>query len=396
MTVHSLNAFNVLGISGAESPISALLSALLQSREVPSDALLSALRGNPVVASVVELRASTEVRFKGLHANRRADLVIDWIDSARNSHQLILEVKLFAHEGEDQTHDYVFARESWRERHREQVDAFSVTVVEQTETQFAFLTLFGEAAESPSFKAIRFASLIGALRAYRGLRDARGILASDLAEQLEEAEECSQLTLERPLSDLFANARTATLDAQFGVFVRFVNAAAELGGFLPPTTYRGNGVGRRWFGAHLARPHWSHPHSRTRRPTDFVPLRDFYVHFQPRIHINRNGEATRMDIGAYDELLPYFPERGFEKHVQDGDLRDAFRAARRQRVALMFESLPALNWRRSGHRNQFAAWVHEVDLNEESGKLAGMVATELKKAADAIEVALVGRWPSAN
>lgn len=369
----SWNAFTILGVAGAEVPICRLLSQLIQSTDVQPEPMLRALLGRPVAEGASISSVTTEQGFSGNRSRRRADLIVDWFDAKGVPRRLVLEVKLYAHEGEDQTLDYL--RCDWSK-----VGTSAAHACSNCEIDFVYLTLFGDKAKASEFRAVSFVDLAGALSGYSHLPDSRGFLARDLHELFSEAATRGLWDDSTPLHGGLVRA-VGSLDMRYQIFRRFCELLAEQSDLDLHGTYRGGGQGRSWFGAHLTRPNWFNHASWSSEVFD--PQRDWWVAFQPRLNFPTNGSEPRLDVGLYLETAPYRSQDKVRSLPGGPVLFEQYSAVREERIARIGSCLSE-RWRPQGRWNQAFA-LTEIDQTVPMSALLEQTANELKLAASQID-----------
>jgi hypothetical protein len=387
------NTFTLLGIADSELHLCRLLRRLLECTRVPREPLLAALLGGATPAHVRHLEVRTEVPFGGSRKRRRADLVVHWSDDAGGCSQLVIETKIFAGEGKDQTRDYVEAQPTWDRLRAEFVADHGLEVRQRAPTRFVFLTLFGETASAAAMSPLSLLALTPALRGYAG-HGTLGRLAGDYAEILETSVDSATPTPDRTFADQLRSSESAPLDARFVLFRHLADAVvAQLGAAAAlrcVSTYRASYQARTWFGAQLARPHWRNEFSPRRLLSDFDPRRDFWLHFQICLVLPiAAGPAAFLELGFYDELLPYQSREEFRRSLANTpDLVAVHARLRKERVLRAVAALRTIGWVPRGRSNQVAAWPARIAIDTTLPRLVDHLAPVIAEAADRIDAAL--------
>lgn len=240
----SVGVLELLGVLEREISISRLVGAALERSPVALDILT----GRPGRREDLELHTERAFVLPG-GRSRRADLLATWWQDG-GPHALVVEHKLFAGEGVDQSVDYAAARDlfaCWTQ------GRFRDRPGKSAQVSIVMLTLLGDPPRGEAVRHVRHIDLAPALAAIAG-DDAVARLAREWAGLVRDHAAMSALDANMLLAEAFPASEGPGLDPRYG---RFQNLArlierAGCGQFELHGTYRSGRSGRSWYGAHFA------------------------------------------------------------------------------------------------------------------------------------------------
>lgn len=364
----SVGMLELLGVLEREISISRLIGAALKRSPVALDILT----GRP--GQREDLEVHTERAFAlPSGRSRRADLLATWWQD-HGPHALVVEHKLFAGEGVDQSVDYAAARDlfaCWAK------DRFPDRPGKAAEVSIVMLTLLGDPPRGETVRHVRHIDLAPALAAIAG-DDAGASLAREWAGLVRDHAATSALDANTVLAEAFSAREGPGLDPRYGRFQYLAKLIEDAGcGQLElHGTYRSGRSGRSWYGAHFAlagtAPSWDRA---AKMPLN--PATDWWLHFQLRLEASSNSSLT---LGAFCETLPYVPQGIFNAEAGDATQRSAYRAARQslQEGFRRIADRPGSRWRARGDWCQIArfapTWEGEDSVTDVArGVAAAMV-----------------------
>jgi len=295
------NILEILGISGKEDVISNLLRYCLDVSPNFRAAFLQTIC--QIDSSDITIaRALTRVSTASAGI---PDLIIA-TEGSREKHLVILENKLKADEGSDQTVRYsspecvrdVKARVGWS----------GVPVSES----FVFLTLFpDQKPEAPVFCRTTYWNLLEATQDLPPLEDSTAQLLLDAWTSL--LAKFYSKNFISPEDILLAKLQeTDPLEGNYLYFKSFVQSLPLERGLEVEFTFRSSARGRRYFGAVISKPSW---HSGEMQETEGVyqlnANRHFNIHFEPQFHYLKGI----MELYLHYEVNPYHTAEWVVKHV---------------------------------------------------------------------------------
>lgn len=389
------NVLSILGVSSKEDVISNLLRYCIEASREFRDAFLSDICNVPSPSNA-RVQALTRV---STGESGVPDLVIA-VESPSEKHLVVLENKLKADEGKDQTVryssracvDYIKRRVGW-----------SGTTPSE---RFVFLTLFpDQKPAAAAFRLVTYQDLLDTMRPMLPITDPMALLLTDSWRALLE----TFYSKARPLDDDFLLAQLQEADPIEGNYLYFKSFIASLS--LPDDlsleyTFRASARGRRFFGAIISKPSW---HPAEMQEVDgrwqFDGTRHFNIHFEPQFHYLKGV----LELYVHYEINPYHPVKWVRKNI-DASAYRAYEVARADFVReLESKRIPNLtigggsnqiakarhtleNETVRGAREAISAFIHEVALNVDailSAEAKGSVRNESEQNAppDALEYA---------
>lgn len=326
----------LLGVHARETSISRLLARLIAEGNPD---LLRRLVGRPVAPSS-PITVATEWPFRSGKRNRRADILAAWREGTRGV-VLVIEHKINAFEGADQTADYVAAREAFAGWGRE-----ALGDTDGVDVQFRVVSLLGDPPADDGFAVVRYDELAPALRAAVP-GSALDTATRDWVRLITKHAAATRLDVEATLGDAFAPP-AGGYDPRFGRFVHLVAAIVAGTGNLVQRdgVYRTAASSRAWFGAHLTRPHWL-------LPAPHPDLAEPWLALQFRVYVAPS--AVQATLALYHEPREYQTLNAFQQRY--GDLEATYRADRNAFAGRLGERIRemSMRWRQSGHWCQIAA-----------------------------------------
>jgi hypothetical protein len=343
------NIFRILGVQGREDAVSnALAYAINNSAAFRNDFLSDICDKNPGLYR--DCRAYTRVSS----AHGIPDIVLV-CSSNSGADLVIIEQKLKADEGEDQTERYATpdSVKSLRQRLCPHLNG---------EASFVFLTLFpDQEPQSSLYRPKNHSALVHLLPKYVGKTSLAEILIYDWLSLVDKFyKKDTVLSSDNILSMLQDDEG---LESGYLYFRRIFSSLS-----LPPDMeidefFRASRQGRRYYGAKISKPSW-HPEEMAQR--DGVWQLDggtnFHIHFEAQYDVLRQS----MRVYLHYEIYPYQPEHWVVENVIHEEY-SAYRQ-RRQKFADRLRAENPRGWVISIGFNQIAR--AEVDF---SGQTSGLV-----------------------
>ena len=332
------NVLKVLGIAGKEDVISNLLQYCL---------VVSPLFRHAFLLNICEIQPSDVSRVRVLtrvstDSAGVPDLVVAVDDLGKNT-LVILENKLKADEGKDQTGRYS-SPECVRDiQHRLGLSGATVDV------KFVFLALYpDQKPQAPEFKQVTYKNLVEAVRNLPLLEDSLAqLLLNAWMSLLEDFYSNAAISDE---DFLLARLQTRDpLDGNYLYFKSFVQGISLQGGLEVENTFRSSAPGRRYYGAVISKPPW---HPREMKEINGVYQLDaeqnFSIHFEPQFHDLKGV----LELYLHYEVNPYQTKAWIDKHVSRTQY-DAYTRVRERFIeALRSRGIPDLLI--GGRSNQIA------------------------------------------
>lgn len=343
----SVGVLELLGVLEREISISRLVGAALERSPVALDILT----GRP--GRREDLEVHTERAFAlPSGRSRRADLLATWWQDG-GPHVLVVEHKLFAGEGVDQSVDYAAARDlfaCWAQ------DRFRDRPAKAAQVSIVMLTLLGDPPRGEAVRHVRHIDLAPPLAAIAG-DEAGARLAREWAGLVRDHAATSALDANMLLAEAFPAREGPGLDPRYGRFQNLARLVERIGcGQLElHGTYRSGRSGRSWYGAHFALAGTAPPWDRAAK-VPLNPATDWWLHFQLRLEASSDSSLT---LGAFCETLPYVPKGIFNAEAGDATKRSTYRAARKslQEGFRRIADRPDSRWRVRGDWCQIARFA---------------------------------------
>lgn len=294
----SQNLLEVLGVAEREDSITNLLRYCFLNSTPFRTTFLGRVCG--IAGPTDGWQAETRMQVKGFGT---PDLVL----SRRESDVLvIIENKLKAGEGEDQTERYAHSECVAEIRRR-------TGLSENAKEHLCFLTLFGEGAKSHRFRSVSYRALLGEpmpLGAGDPLADQ---LITALYALLTPFYRRAELNPDGRLLDQLADSDGAALD---GGYLGFLSLLDQLGSQLPTGVrvaypFRNSEQGRRYYGAVIARPSWESSAITKNGSAWALEADNHNVHLETQF----NALSRSFQLFVHYETNPYHPDRMLGKYV---------------------------------------------------------------------------------
>ncbi len=341
------NIFTVLGIQTKEDCVSNVLAfAINDSNEFRND-FLKAICG--IDEYPLECKAHTRVSTK---ESGVPDIVL--VCRYHDKHEIIvIENKLKAHEGDDQTVRY--SSDSCKQDlittfcQSDSLHSHEQTASDNTEFGFVFLTLFPD--EKPKagnvFKETTHKELIP-LKGIIPSSKLAGKLMDDWLTLLEKFYEKSRIADNDILVGKLHDEEH-DLDGGYLYFRTFV-AGLNLGnGLKKGGCFRNSGQGRHYYATTISKEGWHPGVIRSTNGSYFLDLETvFNIHFEPQFHV-LNG---KLDIYLHYELNPYHPVKWANANLPV-DQYEAYKQRRNRFYDLLEDNAPR-QWKLGNHSNQLA------------------------------------------
>ena len=300
------NVLSILGVSAKEDVISNLLRYCIEASPAIRDAFLAKVFNVPSLA-LTRVRALTRV---STDSSGIPDVVVA-AESAQEKYLVVLENKLKADEGDDQTIRY--CSRDCMESVKRRVGWSSVPVTES----FIFLTLFPDQRPAAgAFRSVSYQDVLNVMRVIpRPIDDPMAQLLLDSWMALLEQFYSKSLARENDL--LLARLQEADpLEGNYLYFKSFVDGLSMPDGLSVEETFRSSAKGRRYFGAVISKPSW-HPAEleqvHGRWPLDVA--RHFNIHFEPQFHYLKGI----LELYLHYEVNPYQPVKWVRAHVDPSE-----------------------------------------------------------------------------
>ncbi|MGB9419722.1 MAG: PD-(D/E)XK nuclease family protein [Candidatus Acidiferrum sp.] len=297
-----MNLLEVLGISSKEDVISNLLRYCLEVSPTFCKVFLDSICGI-CSSDLNKARAFTRI---STDSSGIPDLVIA-AESSRQRHLVILENKLKANEGDDQT-----VRYSSAECVREVKNRIGWSGIPVTET-FVFLTLFPDQEPGAQvFRRVTYEDLLKAAPAFEAVEDSLAhLLLEAWVSLLKRFYSKGSVSPEDFL--LTKLQETDPLEGNFLYFKSFVETLSLSRNLTVEQTFRSSAQGRRFFGAIISKDSW-HP-AEMQELSEKYELdgrKHFNIHFEPQFHYLKGV----MELYVHYEVNPYQTAEWVKTHVR--------------------------------------------------------------------------------
>jgi hypothetical protein len=310
------NILEILGITSKEDVISNLLRYCIDVSPGFRAAFLQTIcqiDSSDITNTRVLTRVSTD-------STGIPDLIIAAEDT-REKHLVIIENKLKADEGSDQT-----VRYSMPECVRDIKDRLKWLDVPVSES-FIFLTLFpDQEPKSSVFHQTTYLELLNATKDFQSIEDPTAQLLFDAWKSL--LMTFYSKSFVSPDDLLLAKLQeTDPLEGNYLYFKSFFQNLSLERNLVTEFTFRSSALGRRYFGAVISKPSW-HPEVMQKKEGGYHlnAQRNFNIHFEPQFHYLTGvmGLYIHYEINPYDtvrEVLKYVPADQYKNYVS---VRDRF------------------------------------------------------------------------
>jgi len=291
------NILEVLGVESKEDVVSNLLRfAIAES---------SAFRRAFVVAAGAELRewSAHTVRTRASVTGAGIPDIVVGLESKEGSQLLMIENKLRAEEGDDQTERYA----------ADSVIASLASTLglrHPPVTTLVFLTLFpDEVPASPRFSTMTYEKILNHVATYeRGENALVDELTSALFDVLSRFYAAGSVGVSDHLMERLSGR--SALEGEYLYFRSFIRRIELPGGLEHGRFFRQSNPGRRYYGAQISKPSWK-PDKMPLDPKTwelvgaFEPRRHFSVHFE----LQHNVLNGILRIYLHYEINPYNTEK---------------------------------------------------------------------------------------
>lgn len=276
------------------------------------------------------------------------DILIN-IEQEKGVHSLIIiENKLKAKEGEDQTKKY-----SSQKMVNKLKGKFSI---ENVNKYFIFLTLFPEQTpSSDKFKKITYEDL---LKVRYNNDSIITRLLRDFSKILEEFYNCREIN---PNDNIFKKLYSVPeIDGGYLYFKTFINNLALDKSLNIEEFFRGSKTGRKYYGARISKSAWHPSKMNIDKPEDFVPKENFNIHFEPQYDVLNK----KLILYLHYEVNPYQTKNWVEEHIPKTKYDKYLKKRNKVKDKLKNKDLEDLKI--SGYTNQIAkATIDFQDKNAE-------------------------------
>jgi hypothetical protein len=215
---------------------------------------------------------------------------------------IIIENKLKAEEGDDQTSSY--ASDECIERLRGVLNLQGEVI-----PHFVFLTLFpDQVPQDAHFSSANYLHLHEGLKDYEpGESSTADRLVADLDLLLGEFYECGQLSR----SDLVLEKlkQQCSLDGAYLYFRSFLREIPLPDSLVLEDFFKASALGRRYYGAQISKHSW-HPEEYVEL-SQFNPQRHFNIHFEPQYGVL----SETFSLYLHYEINPYQTKKIAQEHI---------------------------------------------------------------------------------
>jgi len=264
------------------------------------------------------------------------DIVID-IEQKKEKHFLIIiENKLKAKEGTDQTKKY-----SSQEVINKLKNKFEIDKVNK---DYVFLTLFpDQEPASDRFKKITYEDL---LKIEYKTNSVIEKLLSDFFKIVQEFYKCKNINSKDNIYKKLSSV--LELDGGYLYFKSLIKSldldkSLNVEGF-----FRMNRSGRKIYGARISKPVWHPSKMDLENPKKFEPKKDYNIHFEPQYNV-LNG---KLNLYLHYEVNPYKPKKWVNKNIPERRYNEYW--ATREKVQNKLKNKDLVNLKISGRTNQIA------------------------------------------
>lgn len=302
------NILTILGIASKEDVITNLLRYCIEVSPLFRQAFLENIC-DVQVSKVSKVIAHTRI---STGSNGVPDLILA-LDGSDKKTLIVLENKLKADEGEDQTSRYS-SFECMQEIKR-QLDWAQVDV----DVKFVFLTLHPDQEPVQVFRLVTYKELLETVRKLPPVEDPLAQLLLDAWEAL--------------LQDFYSNAAIAErdlllaklnqmdpLEGNYLYFKSFAQSISLQGGLEVEYPFRSSAQGRRYFGVVISKDTW-HPMEMKRIDGAYQldARKNCNIHFELQFHCLKGT----LELYLHYEVNPYQPKAWMNKNVSHAE-HDAF------------------------------------------------------------------------
>lgn len=287
---------SVLGVAAKEDAITNLLAYCIDVEPLFRDTFLRTICNiEPGDNCRVKIETRPRTGTSGL-----PDLILA-VEASEKRYLVVLENKLEADEGKDQTKRY--ASPECIRSIKKRIEWCEATA----EERFIFLTLFpDQEPEENKFIHKTYNDLLEAINSPLTLTDSLAlILLEAWRSLLRQFYSNSVLAHDLPLLQALQPQDRDPLDGSYLRFSGFVRRLSIVQG-LEVKPFKSGGLGRQYFGAVINKAHW-HPEVMQKINGQYHqldPLRHFNIHFEPQLHcLEQIDKSFRLYL--HYELNPY-------------------------------------------------------------------------------------------
>jgi hypothetical protein len=293
------NILKILGVEAREDVISNLIAYALTASKSFRSIFLRSVCGQDAKA-YRSLAAFTRISVgePGI-----PDLIIVALKDG-SVDLIVIENKLKAEEGEDQTKSY--ASDACSERLRTILNLQGTVNL-----RFVFLTLFpDQVAEDEHFASANYAQLHEALKTYEpGESSTADGLVADLDSLLGEFYKCAQLSPSDLVLERLKEQRS--LDGSYLYFRSFLRKIPLPGSLVLERFFKASALGRRYYyyDAQISKDSW-HPEE-CPELSQFNPRKHFNIHFEPQYAVL----SGTFSLYLHYEINPYETKRVAQQQI---------------------------------------------------------------------------------
>lgn len=288
------NIYKILNIADKEDVISNLLTHSLNNiplfRNDFGELILNNWNNN-----YKDFEAYTRTNIPGVGV---PDIVITFKQNDKQ-YLIILENKLKAKEGADQTEKY--ASKKMLNGLKDKLDIINPKI------EYVFLTLFPDQEPiNDQFKKITYKDLLN--DHFEG-KNTIGNLLNDFIEILDYFYECSKIT---STDDVYEKLSSVSeLDGGYLYFQSFIKELSLNNSLNIEKFFRDSKRGRKYYGARISKPKWHPSKLDLDNPEIFIPNKHFNIHFEPQYNVLK-GEFI---LYLHYETNPYKPKKWVNKNI---------------------------------------------------------------------------------
>ena len=347
------NILSVLEVSSKEDVITNLLRYCLEAAPSFRNIFLQRIC-DIKLPHIKSLRAHTRV---STNSSGIPDLVLAVEGSDDRKYLIVIENKLKAEEGADQTERYasqVCINELLK------IVGWSNICHEQ---RFVFLTLFpDQEAHASRFANKPYENLLESIRGISRLEDSLAQMLLDAwASLLETFYSRKIVSPNELLMEKLQACKDDPLDGSYLFFRSFMSAIRVGYNLRVEETFRSAGRGRKYFGAVISKDLW-HPAKMLKAGGiyELDAARNFNIHFEPQL----NCLAGAMTLCLHYELNPYLNAKDVKSQIEqskafEAQYRAYERARKRFTEELQSRRVPCISI--GGRTNQIASVALKLD-----------------------------------
>ncbi|MFW5981161.1 MAG: PD-(D/E)XK nuclease family protein [bacterium] len=337
------NIFKILNVADKEDVISNMLVFSLNNHTSFREFFMRKIT-NKYDNNCSNFKAYTRTSIQGVGV---PDIVINYQLNGKQF-QIIVENKLKAKEGEDQTVKY-----SSKQLINGLKRRFNF---ERVETEYIFLTLFpNQEPVNKEFNKLTYKDLLDYNYNDKTVIDK---LLSDFFKILNDFYECSVINFD---DDVYKKLTSVPeLDGGFLYFQSLIKILNLNNSLDIENFFRDSKNGRNYYGVRISKPNWHPSKLDIKEPENFLPNEHYNIHFEPQYNV-LSGDFT---IYLHYETNPYKPKKWVDNNIPVEKYNKYWEI--RSKVKNKLRNIDIKNFQISGRTNQIAK--AKIDFNNKSAE----------------------------